>query len=136
MFKNINWVGVIVAAIVMYLIGWVWYDMLFKAQYMALMPMPEPAANEMTMSMVKGFINTLIAAIGLGICVPRLGDGWAGGAKSGLIVGFFFACTTAAMGFIYGGMPWGAAWISLGYLLVSYVVGGAIVGGLRLGRKA
>jgi hypothetical protein len=132
MFKNINWIGVIVATIVMYLVGWVWFDMLFKATYAAAMPsMTEPG----TPAMLKGFVNTLISAIGLGILAPRLGEGWGGGAKTGLIAGFFFACTTVAIGYIYGGMPMSLFPIDLGYLLVSYILGGAIVGGLNLGRR-
>jgi uncharacterized protein DUF1761 len=134
MFRNVNWIGVIVAAIVMYMIGWVWYDMLFKAQYLGAMP-AQPNAD-MTKSMIYGAINTLVAAIGLGIVVPRLGDGWMGGAKTGLIAAIFFAGTTEAMGFIYGGRPSSLIGIDFGYLIVMYVVGGAIVGGLRLGRRA
>lgn len=133
MFKDVNWIGVIVAAIVMYLIGWLWYDMLFKAQYMAAMP--NQAADMSTTVMVKGFVNTLIAAIGLGLIAPRLGDSWAGGAKAGLMLAFFFACTTAAMNYIYGPVPMSLFPIDMGYLLVSYLIGGAIVCGLRLGRR-
>ena len=134
MFKSVNWIGVIVAAIVIYVIGWLWYGMLFKAQYMAAMP--DAGAAMPTTTYVYGFINTLIAAIGLGLVAPRLGDGWAGGAKAGLIIGFFVACTTEAMGFIYGGRDMSLMPIDFGYLLVMYIVGGAIVCGLRLGRAA
>ncbi len=134
MIKNVNWIGVIVAAIVMYVIGWLWYSMVFKAQYMAAMP--DAGAAMATTTYVYGFINTLVAAIGLGIVAPRLGDGWAGGAKAGLIIGFFFAATTLMMGYIYGDMPKSLMWIDLGYVLVMYIVGGAIVCGLRLGRTA
>ena len=133
MIKNVNWIGVIVAAIVMYVIGWLWYAMIFKAQYAAAMPNAGDAMA--TTTYVYGFINTLVVAIGLGIVAPRLGDGWAGGAKAGLIIGVFFACTTLAMGYIYGNMPKDLLWIDLGYLLVMYIVGGAIVCGLSLGRR-
>jgi len=133
MFKSVNWIGVIVAAIVMYVIGWLWYSMLFKAQYMAAMP--NAGAAMPTTTYLYGFINTLVAAIGLGLVAPRLGDGWGGGAKAGLMVGIFFAATTLMMGYIYGNMPKDLLWIDLGYLLVMYVVGGAIVCGLSLGRR-
>ena len=129
MFKSVNWIGVIVAAIVMYVIGWLWYAMLFKAQ------MPSGGAAMPTPTYVYGFINTLVAAIGLGLVAPRLGDGWAGGAKAGLMIGIFFAATTMMMGYIYSVVPRELPWIDLGYLLVMYVVGGAIVGGLSLGRR-
>ncbi len=133
MIKNVNWIGVIVAAIVMYVIGWLWYAMIFKAQYMAAMP--TAGAAMATTTYVYGFINTLVVAIGLGIVAPRLGDGWAGGAKAGLIIGVFFAATTLMMGYIYGNMPKDLLWVDLGYLLVMYIVGGAIVCGLSLGRR-
>ena len=134
MLKNVNWIGVIVAAIAMYVIGWLWYAMLFKAQYDAAMPNTEMAMA--TTTYVYGFINTLVVAIGLGIVAPRLGDGWGGGAKAGLILCVFFGLTTLMMGYIYGAMPKNLLWIDVGYMLVMYIVGGAIVGGLILGRRA
>ena len=137
MLKSVNWVGVIVATIVVWLLGWLWYGMVFEAKWMALTGMTEAdaAASGMT-PMVLGFLNTLLTVIGLGLIVPRLGDGWMGGAKTGLLAGLLFACTTAAMGFIYTKQDTGLIPIDFGYLIVLYVVAGAIVGGLRMGKPS
>lgn len=134
---GVNWIGVIVACIVTWLIGWVWYDMLFGAAWMAAMKLTEAQIAAMGYTpMIFGFLNGLIACVGLGLLVPRFGGDLMGGVKAGLLAGIFFACTTEAMGFIYGGKDQALIPIDFGYLLVLYVVAGAIIGGLKFGGKA
>lgn len=137
MVKSVNWAGVVIAAVVVWLLGWLWYGMLFKTAWMAGTGMTEADAAAAGMSpMILGFINTLVAVLGLGLIVPRFGENWMDGAKTGLIAGLCFACTTAAMGFIYTKADRSLIPIDFGYLVVLYVAAGAIVGGLKLGRKA
>ncbi|MDO1560477.1 DUF1761 domain-containing protein [Brevundimonas sp. 2R-24] len=136
--KGVNWTAVVIAAIVMYLIGWLWYGMLFEAQWMALSGVTaEQMAQGGTTAMILGAVNSLVTAVGLGWAVPRLGGGgWVGGARTGFLIGLFFACTSLAYAFIYGGAPTGLIPIDGGHFLVIYTVGGAVIGGLKLGRSA
>lgn len=135
--NGVNWVGVIIACIVTWLIGYVWYDMAFGATWLAEMKMTKEQAAAAGMTpMFLGLANGLVTCIGLGLLVPRLDNSLMGGLKTGLLAGVFFAATTSAMNYIYGGDSVTLTMINVGYLLVMYVVGGAIVGGVRFGKKA
>jgi hypothetical protein len=134
--KGINWVGVIVALIVGQVIGFLWYGMIFEEQWMALQGVTA-ADVEAGPSMALGVVNQLVVAIGLGWLVSKLGTATlAGGATTGLLAGFFFAATTCAQNFIYGGADPGLIPIDIGYLLVAYTAMGATVGAVKLGAKA
>ena len=134
---GVNWIGVIVATIVTYLIGWVWYDMAFGQAWMDAMGLTKEEIAAMGNGpMMYGFLVNLLTCVGLGLIVPKFGNDLMGGVKAGLVAGLLFACTTAAMGFIYGGKPNSLIPIDLGYLVVMYVVGGAIIGALKFGKKA
>lgn len=135
--KGVNWIGVAIATVVSYLIGWVWFDMLFGVAWLAEMKMTEAQMAAMgNTPMILGFVNTLVTCIGLGLLVPRLGDTLMGGVKAGLLAAIFFAGTTSAMNYIYGGDSLTLLMIDAGYMLVMYAVAGAIIGGLKLGKKA
>jgi len=135
--KGVNWVGVAIATIVVWLIGYLWYGMLFAEAWMAAMNMTKESMDQSDMTpMILGFVNTLVTCVGLGLIVPKVEDGLMGGLKTGLMAGVFFACTTEAMGFIYGGKSQALIPIDFGYLLVLYAVAGAIIGGVKLGKKA
>jgi len=133
--KGVNWVGVVVATIVVWLIGYLWYGVIFAEAWMAAMNMSKESMESDMTPMILGFVNTLVTCVGLGLLVPRLENTLMGGLKTGLLAGIFFACTTAAMGFIYGGKPQSLMPMDFGYLLILYAVAGAVVGGVRFGKK-
>ncbi|HYF24056.1 MAG TPA: DUF1761 domain-containing protein [Caulobacteraceae bacterium] len=133
MFKTMNWAGVIVALIVGELLGMLWYGMLFEEQWTRLSGVTMTEGTDTTVPMLIGVVNTLVAVLGLAWLTSRLGDStWVAGAKTGLIAGVVFACTTAALNFIYAQQDTGLVPIDFGYLLVLYGLAGAIVAGFRL----
>jgi hypothetical protein len=133
--RGVNWAAVVVAALVMQAIGFLWYGVIFEQQWIALSGVPAESASNT--GMMLGFVNTLVMAVGLGWAVPRMGGmSWGSGAVNGALLAIFFACTTAAMGFIYGGRDTGLIPLEFGYLIVVCLVGGAIIGGLKFGRSA
>ena len=137
--KSINWIGVIAAVVASQLIGTAWYAYLFAAQWMALMGMTADGAMEGAgnMSYVYGALQNLVVAVGLAWLVVKTGkSGWMGGAKMGLFACVFFALATYALRFIYGQDNPGLIPIDGGYMLIQYVVSGALVAGLKLGKAA
>ena len=136
--KNINWIGVIAAVVASQIIGMVWYAYLFSAQWTALMGMGadsmEGAGN---MTYLYGALQNLVVAVGQAWLVVKTGQsGWMGGAKLGLFACVFFALATYALRFIYGNDNPGLIPIDGGYMLIQYVVSGALVAGLKLGKGA
>ncbi|MDP1737865.1 MAG: DUF1761 domain-containing protein [Caulobacter sp.] len=136
--KTINWVGVIVALIVSQALGMAWYGFIFSEKWMALSGMTEAdVAGDMTMSYVWGAVQNLVVIVGLALLAGKLGKSdWMGGARLGLFVCVAFALATYSLRFIYGSDNTGLIPIDAGYMLIQYALSGAIVAGLKLGKKA
>lgn len=131
--NRINWLGVIVATIVAFFIGVLWYGLLFEAQWLALTGTAKP--EEMSMlPMVWGLAQTFVTMAGLGWFIG--GGGLMDGVKTGLIAAVCFALMTSAYNFIYETANPGLLPIDWSHLLVIYAVGGAIIGAVRMKPKA
>ncbi|MDO9474961.1 MAG: DUF1761 domain-containing protein [Caulobacter sp.] len=133
--KGINWIGVLAALAASQAIGFVWYGMLFSAQWMALTGIAV-SDGESSFAMALGALQNLVIAIGLGWLIARTGmAGWVGGARAGLIACVFFGLATMSLRFIYGDDNPGLVPIDGGYMLIQYLVSGALIGGVRLGKS-
>lgn len=130
---KINWPGVVVATIVGFFIGFLWYGILFQAQWMALTGVTGEGGDPMWMA--AGLLQTFITMTGLGWFIARTGGGWMGGARVGAVAGVCFALMTSAYGFIYQTANIGLLPIDWSHLLAVYIIGGAIVGGLKMKSK-
>ena len=135
MTRKWNWLGIVVATIIAFFIGFLWYGVLFEAQWVTLSGVA-PEAGGSTTAMALGLLQTFIVMVGLSWLTGRLGQGWLNGARIGLMACVFFSLMTLAYGYIYMTTPMGLLWIDVSHLLAVYVVGGAIVGGLKLKPKA
>ena len=139
MTKSVNWIGVLCAVVATYLLGWAWYDALFGAQWMALQGITkeEIAQEAMLPALLLGLLVQILVMTGLGFAIRKVGqESWAGGAKVGLFSAVFFALTTSALNYIYRSDPVALTAIDFGYLLAIYVLGGALIGGVKLKPKA
>lgn len=135
MTMKLNWLGIIVATVIAYFIGFLWYGVIFEAQWIELSGV-SPEAGGSTTAMALGLVQTFVVMVGLGWLIGKLGEGWLNGARIGLMACVFFALMTMAYGFIYQTEPMGLLWIDASHLLAVYIVGGAVIGGLRLKPKA
>ena len=134
MTAKLNWLGIIVATVVAFFVGFLWYGVLFQARWMELTGV---TGESDPMWMLLGLVQTFVTMVGLGWFIARDGSsGWMAGLKIGLVAGVCFALMTSANGFIYPTSPMGLLPIDWSHLLVVYAVGGAIIGGLRMKPKA
>ena len=134
--KGINWIGVLAALVASQAVGFLWYGMLFSAQWMALTGISVSDA-EGSWAMALGAVQNLVIAIGLAWLIARTGmTGWVGGATAGLIACFFFGLATMSLRFIYGDDNTGLIPIDGGYMVIQYGLSGALIGGLKPGRPA
>ncbi|MDP1528572.1 MAG: DUF1761 domain-containing protein [Rhodoferax sp.] len=132
---KLNWLGIIVATVVAFFLGYLWYGLIFAEQWIALTGVSEEGGNPMWM--LVGVAQTFVTMVGLGWFIARDGgSGWMHGLKIGLVAGVCFALMTSAYGFIYQTSAMGLLPIDWSHLLAVYAVGGAIVGGLRMKVKA
>ena len=92
--SHANWLALIVAAIVYFALGSLWFSVLFGKQWMALNNIPEPtpqAKEEMKKMMLGMMIKTLIMAlvlsVSIGILAMALGlTNYMAGIKLGLLL--------------------------------------------------
>ena len=132
--NRINWLGVIVATVVAFFIGFLWYGLIFEATWLELTG--QTKGEDMSMlPMVWGFAQTFVTMLGLGWFIGRDATVM-DGLKTGLVAAICFALMTSAYNFIYETTPTGLLPIDWSHLLVIYAVGGAIIGGLRMKPRA
>lgn len=132
---EINYLAVLVSAVVSMIIGSVWYGPLFGKQFMHAMGFdaltPEKQAEmkkAMTMTYVVQFIASLVMFYVLARFIGGLGDMTV---QNGMTVAFW-----AWLGFVVpiklGDALWGGKmslfWLGAGYNLVLLLVTGAIIG--------
>lgn len=133
--KSINWVGVVAALVVSQALGFAWYGFLFAEKWMALTGINAESGD--SMAMAWGVVQNLVVVVGLAWLAGRTGtSGYVNGAIFGAIVCLFFGLGTMALRFIYGNDNTGLIPIDGGYMLLQYILSGALVAGLRLGKRA
>lgn len=136
MTTKLNWLGIIVATVVAFFTGFLWYGLIFAERWMALTGVTDEGSGN-SMWMLLGVVQTFITMVGLAWFIARDGGGgWMAGLKIGLVAGVCFALMTSAYGFIYQTSPMGLLPIDWSHLLVVYAVGGAIIGGLKMKPRA
>lgn len=136
MLKDVNWIAVIVATVLLEVLGFLWYGPLFGRAWAAAMANPPvaEAAGAMNMKMGLGVVNTLIVVLGLDWLVRRLGAASLSAAiMVSLAAWFFFSFTTQALEYLYMGMTLNFVIINMGYLLAAFVIAGATLSLVKFG---
>jgi len=128
---SISWLAIIVAAVVKFLIGWGWYSpMAFGKQWQELSKMtPEQVQAGMMPALVAEAIADLVMAYVLARFVGHYGaTDLIGGAFVGFMAWLGFIATTMGVAIFYERKPQQLVAINAGYVLVSLVIMGAILG--------
>lgn len=143
-FPAVNYLAVLIAAIVIFVLGGLWYSpMLFAKRWIALQGRTEEqmradaAAANMPLLYISAFICSLIIAYmmahflghmtGTGMIEPNAGLG----ALFGFGAWLGFAAPTSYATAIFSGTPKQKWLIDSAYNLVSFVLAGAILGAWR-----
>lgn len=127
---DVNWLAVIVAAIVKFAIGAVWFTALFGTRWRQLMNVPEGASQQgLVPAMIVQIIGDLIMAYILARFILHYGIAGIGG---GILIGFMawlgFVATLMVGSIFYEKKKPELIAINAGYQLVGIVVMGAIIG--------
>ena len=130
--SNLNWLHVLVAAIAYYVIGAIWYSLLFQKQWVRLhnIDTSNPDAKKGAgMIMFLGFIWTVVIVIGLAILIyktPFLG-GVMSAVKLGLTTGVCFSAVVISMTYLYLKKPFGLHVIDGLFHVVGQIVAAIIL---------
>ena len=137
---QVNYLAVIVAAIVIFLLGGLWYSpVLFAKRWIALQGRTEEqmradaARSNMPVMYLMAFITALIIAWAMAVLAnafpPPAGGGGSvmRGVKLGLFCWFGFVLPTTFATSLFSMKPRQLWLIDAGYNLVSFVIAGAII---------
>ncbi|NWF69524.1 MAG: DUF1761 domain-containing protein [Chloroflexi bacterium] len=121
--NDINWLAVIVAGVLYFLIGALWYSVLFTKPFIRYRGEIKPEDQGKPLDYALTFAADLLAAFVLALILDGVGAGTLTDAiVVGLAVAVGFAAASSFVYTIYSG-PHKMLWVIYsGYLLVSYLV--------------
>lgn len=127
---KLNPVGIIVASIAFFLVGFLWYGVLFSDAWMEAEGVTKEAAEaDSPMWMVLGFVITVMQVVGLALVLKWKGDsGPAASATTAALLWALFALPFTLYGFAYTpGHNATLLMIDASHLLVGWVVSAALL---------
>jgi surface polysaccharide O-acyltransferase-like enzyme len=127
-----NYVAVAVCAVVYWLLGGLWFGVLFSKPWMALEHVTEEQARSMNpvLPYVVSFLLNLVIAYALAqLCLWRNATTAARGASLGILVWIGFVGPITYTTYMYEMRPWQLFAINQFYPLVGLALMGAILGG-------
>lgn len=130
-YGSISWLAVVIAAVVFFAIGGLWYAVLFAKTFTRASGMTEEEMGDSDpVTFGVTFVLQFLAAIGLAALIG--GDtSVADGLRTGLEVGVFFMFTTLAVAALYDRKSPVLFGLNAGYNLVGFAAMGAIVGAMQ-----
>ena len=131
MSDRINHLAVWVAAIVYFLFGWLWYGILFKAQWMTLTGITTAGGN--WSFYLLSFILGLILAYATGIALTRREEDQTvqQGVGFAVFMGMTLFATQTLTQALAESRPLGLWIIDTLYVVIGFAIMGAIVGGWK-----
>ena len=131
---RVNWLAIVVSTIVLFLFGWLWYDLLFGKMWMAEMAKLNPQfAAGMGSAGAYPFIVSLVMGFFTAYAVARIIE-WRGAWSlgRGALIGFSFGLlifgSMTWMDYAYSGMGATLGFINIGYVAIGMAIQGAILG--------
>ena len=132
---HLNYLAVLVTAVVGFLLGWLWYGLVFGKAWMVEMKItPEmveaaKAKGGMAGDFIKGFVFTLLGTFGLAALIAAHGSpNWKHGAAFGLFIGLFVDVMRMLNGAVFEKKSIKLQVINSGHELVLFALQGAILG--------
>lgn len=133
--SQLNWLAVLIAAIVYFFFGALWYMALFSKPWAKAVGMSmdtPPSGGAMAGMMAKSFLSNLLTAIALGLLVvySHSGGDWIRAAKIGAVVGFGIAGASFWQTYNWTHKPFSLWVIDTGYTTIGCAISAGIIGAI------
>ena len=131
---SVNYLAVVVVAIIGFLLGWLWYSpVLFVKAWMEEMKFTpetmEACKPKMASLMAKGFLTTLLSTFGLAVLITAHGsENWIKGAAFGFFIGVMVVGLRQVNCNLWEGRSLKLQLITVGHEVALYTLQGAILG--------
>lgn len=135
-FRSVNWAAVIVATLATFVVGFLWYGPLFGVSWQRLVGFSDADLQEGNMALTFGlaFVLEFIIATLLAMLLPAPRTAGTG-LRYGLLIGAGFVATAMGVNSLFSRDPLSLWAIDAGYMVVVFMVIGAIIGAWP-GRRA
>jgi len=133
---RVNWWAIIVATIVYFIFGWLWYGVLFASAWLAAIGKTEPPLMAGGGSIAFPYLVTLVLSFFLAYGLARVLS-WREnmnplrGAFIGLSVGLLVFGTMTWMDYMYEMRGSALALINIGYVVIGMGIQGLVLGAWR-----
>ena len=127
---EINWLAVLAAAVVTFVLGGVWYGPLFGKVWRAAEGQAEPApGRQKHPALVYGvsFVLMLVAAMALAVAIGPVPD-VSRSIGFGLVVGVGWVATSFGVNYLFAGRRLALFAVDAGYNVVLFALMGLIIG--------
>ena len=126
-FLAVNWLAVLVAAVVNMVIGFLWYGPLFSATFLRLIGKREEEIEASPVVYLLGFVMGLVTTYVLAVIIGSVGVAtWWGGAVAGAVVWIAIGALTSANTILYEDRPVGLWLLFSSYQLVVLTIAGIL----------
>ena len=129
---KINHLAVLVAVVLQFVIGFLWYGRLFEDAWMEAVGLDlatieaDPAGAE---EWITNIFSAAVSMYVLAWLFVKMGvDSLLKGAGYGLLIGFSFVLLSIMTSGMFAKDPYGLAWITGGFTTFGLTVGGAVLG--------
>jgi len=133
-FEDVNWLGVVVAALSTFIVGSAWYhDKTLGPRWMKAVGLKRKDLENANMLRTFGLslILSLLSAIVLSVFAVIIGvDNAFDGGLLGGVVGTFFVVTSTGSNYLFAQRSFDLFAIDASYMIVNFVGMGAIIGAL------
>ena len=134
-FLNVNFLAILVGAVIEMLLGFLWYGPLFAKPWMALQGWTQErmqAGNPNPVIYLVPFVGALVTSYTLALIILATQMGTlAGGIGIGLLAGIGFIAPAFVSNYTFGSRPFKLFLIDAGYYLVAFLLIGALLGAWR-----
>ena len=130
---GINWLAVIVAAIVIYTIGFLIYGVVIpEDKLMAMSGMTDAEKATAMTRMMYSPLMPIMTAVFMAVLFKwgAVADAMAG-IKWAVVIGLASAVPTMLYGWVYGGLSTDMTMVDVSHLLLGHIAAGAILGGWK-----
>ena len=125
---GVSWLAILVAALLTFVLGGLWYGPLFGKPWMRASGITEERARQANMPLIFGasFALQLLAAFSLDMFIGEEGAGF--GVFAGAMTGIFFVATAFGVVYLFEQRPLAHWAVNAGYQIVAFTMMGAVLG--------
>jgi hypothetical protein len=132
---RINWLGVIISAILIVALRYLWYAHFSGADWGQLVGKAVGGIQANQKAAGLELVNALVLSLGIAWVAGMSGGSAASGLGSGLAAGILFGLTAVAEGYIHGA-PLHDFIVDGGYAVLAFTLGGLVIGALAPRRSS